>query len=32
MSNSVTFEAFYQVPDLSFDINKLRADLEIILK
>ena len=32
MSNSVTFEDFYQVPDLSFDINKLRADLEIILK
>ena len=24
MSNPVTFEDFYQVPDLSFDINKLR--------
>ena len=32
MSNSATFEDFYQVPDLSFDINKLRKDLEIILK
>ena len=32
MSNSVTFEDFYQVPDLSFDINKLRTDLGIILK
>ena len=32
MSNSVTFEDFYQVPDLSFDINKLRTDLQIILK
>ena len=32
MSNSVTFEDFYQVPDLSFDINKLRSDLEVILK
>tara|TARA_Y100001970_G_scaffold277041_1_gene380658 strand:+ start:45 stop:641 length:597 start_codon:yes stop_codon:yes gene_type:complete len=32
MSNSATFEDFYQVPDLSFDIKKLRSDLEIILK
>ena len=32
MSNSVTFEDFHQVPDLTFDINKLRSDLEIILK
>ena len=32
MSNSVTFEDFYQVPDLSFDINKLKNDLEKILK
>ena len=32
MSNSVTFEDFYQVPDLSFDINKLRSDLDKILK
>ena len=32
MSNTVTFEDFYQVPDLSFDIDKLRADLDIILK
>ena len=32
MSNSQTFEDFYQVPDLSFDIKKLRADLETILK
>ena len=32
MSNSVTFEDFYQVPDLNFDIKKLRSELEIILK
>ena len=32
MSNSATFEDFYQVPDLKFDINKLRSDLEKILK
>ena len=32
MSNSVTFEDFYQVPNLTFDIKKLRSDLEIILK
>ena len=30
--NQVNFEDFYQVPDLSFDINKLRKDLEKILK
>ena len=28
----VNFEDFYKVPDLSFDINKLRNDLEKILK
>ena len=28
----VNFEDFYNVPDLSFDINKLRNDLEKILK
>ena len=32
MSSSVTFEDFYQVPDLSFDIYKLRSDLNKILK
>ena len=32
MSSQVTFEDFYQVPDLSFDINKLKNDLEKILK
>ena len=32
MSNSSTFEDFYQVPDISFDISKLRTDLEKILK
>ena len=32
MPNSVTFEDFYQVPNLSFDINKLRTDLQAILK
>tara|TARA_X000001036_G_scaffold415329_1_gene431360 strand:+ start:397 stop:993 length:597 start_codon:yes stop_codon:yes gene_type:complete len=32
MSNSVTFQDFYQVPELKFDVNKLRNDLEIILK
>ena len=25
MSNTNTFNDFYQVPDLKFDINKLRA-------
>ena len=28
----VSFEDFYQVPNLKFDINRLRNDLEIILK
>ena len=28
----VSFEDFYQVPDLKFDISKLRNDLEVILK
>jgi hypothetical protein len=28
----VSFEDFYQVPDLKFDISKLRNDLESILK
>jgi len=28
----VSFEDFYQVPDLKFDISKLRKDLESILK
>ena len=28
----VTFEDFYQVPDLKFNISRLRKDLEIILK
>ena len=32
MSNSATFEDFYQVPDLTFNIDKLRSDLEKILK
>ena len=32
MSNSSTFEDFYQVPDIKFDISKLRTDLEKILK
>ena len=32
MSNSATIEDFYQVPDLTFDINRLRSDLEKILK
>ena len=32
MSNSSTFEDFYQVPDIKFDISKLRTDLENILK
>ena len=32
MSNSATFNDFYQVPNLSFDINKLRKDLEKVLK
>tara|TARA_A100001015_G_scaffold22289_2_gene25333 strand:+ start:3167 stop:3346 length:180 start_codon:yes stop_codon:yes gene_type:complete len=32
MSNSASYNDFYQVPDLTFDISKLRADLEKILK
>ena len=32
MSNSVTFDDFYQVPDLTFDVNKLRSDLNTILE
>ena len=32
MPNSLTFNDFYQVPDIFFDINKLRKDLDIILK
>ena len=32
MSNVAIFNDFYQVPNLSFDIEKLRTDLEKILK
>ncbi len=32
MSNSIVFKDFYQVPDLTFNISKLRSDLEKILK
>ena len=32
MSNTSTFKDFYQVPDVTFDISKLRNDLEKILK
>ena len=32
MSDTVSFNDFYQVPGLTFDINKLRADLNLILK
>ena len=32
MSKSVTFEDFYQVPGLTFDISKLRSDLDKVLK
>ena len=28
----VSFEDFYEVPNLKFDIDKLRKDLELILK
>ena len=28
----LNFEDFYQVPDLKFDVNKMRADLDTILK
>ena len=29
---NVSFEAFYQVPDLKFDVSRLRRDLDEILK
>ena len=29
---NINFEDFYKVPELSFDISKLRTDLDIILK
>ena len=29
---SVTFDDFYEIPDLKFDIVKLREDLDKILK
>ena len=29
---NLTFEDFYQVPDLKFNITKLRSDLDLILK
>ena len=32
MSNSITFNDFYQVPDVTFDINKLKKDLDKVLK
>ena len=32
MSNTKTFKDFYQVPELKFDINRLRNDLNGILK
>ena len=32
MTNSSTFQDFYQVPGLIFDISKLKSDLEKILK
>ena len=32
MSNAVIYKDFYQVPNLSFNISKLRADLEKILE
>ena len=32
MSNSPDFNDFYQVPDLKFDIVKLRSALEDVLK
>ena len=31
-SPKVSFEDFYEVPDLKFDIDRLRKDLELILK
>ena len=32
MSNTITQTDFYQVPNLSFDINKLISDLEMTQK
>ena len=32
MSNTSTLKDFYQVPDIKFDISKLRNDLQKILK
>ncbi|GIR16188.1 MAG: hypothetical protein CM15mP29_1760 [Alphaproteobacteria bacterium] len=32
MTNTQTFQDFYQVPNLKFDIAKLRDDLDKILK
>ena len=32
MSDTNTFNDFYQVPGLNFDINKLRQELDKILK
>ena len=29
---NINFEDFYKVPELSFDISRLRNDLEIVLK
>ena len=29
---NLNFEDFYKVPDLSFDVEKLRVDLEVVLK
>ena len=29
---NLNFEDFYKVPDLSFDVEKLRVDLEDVLK
>jgi hypothetical protein len=29
---NINFEDFYKVPELSFDISRLRKDLEIVLK
>ena len=30
--NSVQFKDFYTVPNLNFDISRLRSDLDIVLK
>ncbi|NQW07685.1 MAG: aspartyl/asparaginyl beta-hydroxylase domain-containing protein [Candidatus Pelagibacter sp.] len=30
--NSVQFKDFYTIPDLNFDISRLRSDLDIVLK